>query len=40
VPPATANSPDEQRRMREAEMRRVNRLDERAEMIARRAQES
>jgi acyl-CoA hydrolase len=40
VPPAMANSPDEQRRMREAEMRRVNRLDERAEMIARRAQTS
>jgi acyl-CoA hydrolase len=40
VPPLTANSPDEQRRMREAEMRRANRLAERAEMVARRAQES
>jgi acyl-CoA hydrolase len=34
-----AESPDEQRRMREAELRRANRLEERAEILARRAQE-
>jgi acyl-CoA hydrolase len=39
VPPLEAVSPDEQRRMREAELRRVNRLEERAEILARRAQE-
>jgi acyl-CoA hydrolase len=36
----TASSPAEQRRMREAEMRRTNRLAERAEIVARRAQEA
>jgi acyl-CoA hydrolase len=39
VPELEAQSVDEQRRMREAEMRRVNRLAERAEMQARRAAE-
>jgi acyl-CoA hydrolase len=39
VPRLEARSVDEQRRMREAEMRRVNRLTERAEMQARRAAE-
>jgi acyl-CoA hydrolase len=39
VPPLLASSPDEQRRMREAEMRRANRLAERSEILARRAQE-
>jgi acyl-CoA hydrolase len=37
VPAPEAHTPDEQRRMREAEMRRANRLAERAEMVARRA---
>ncbi len=36
VPPALAPTPTEQRRMRDAELRRRNRLDERAEMLARR----
>jgi acyl-CoA hydrolase len=39
VPQLQAVSPDEQRRMREAELRRGNRLEERAEILARRAQE-
>ena len=40
VPPVLANSPSEQRRMREAELRRANRLAEREEITARRARES
>jgi acyl-CoA hydrolase len=39
VPPALAATPTEQRRMREAELRRTNRLAERAEMLARRTEE-
>jgi acyl-CoA hydrolase len=39
VPPALAESPTEQRRMRDAELRRTNRLTERAEMLARRTEE-
>jgi acyl-CoA hydrolase len=39
VPPATAATPTDQRRMREAELRRANRLAERAEMLARRSEE-
>jgi acyl-CoA hydrolase len=39
VPPALAETPTEQRRMREAELRRTNRLAERAEMLARRTEE-
>jgi acyl-CoA hydrolase len=39
VPALEALTPEEQRRMREAEMRRANRLAERAEMVARRASE-
>src|ERR1700727_2894708 len=39
VPALAADTPVEQRRMREAEMRRANRLAERAEMEARRAAE-
>jgi acyl-CoA hydrolase len=39
VPPALAETPIEQRRMREAELRRTNRLAERAEMLARRTEE-
>jgi acyl-CoA hydrolase len=39
VPPLGAGTPDEQRRMREAELRRANRLAEREEIVARRAQE-
>jgi acyl-CoA hydrolase len=39
VPALEAHTPVEQRRMREAEMRRTNRLAERAEMEARRAAE-
>jgi acyl-CoA hydrolase len=39
VPPAVAGTPPEQRRMREAELRRNNRLAERAEMLARRSEE-
>jgi acyl-CoA hydrolase len=39
VPPALAGTPTEQRRMREAELRRTNRLAERAEMLARRTEE-
>jgi acyl-CoA hydrolase len=40
VPPIDAVSPAQQRRRREAELRRANRLAEREEIIARRAQES
>ncbi len=36
VPPLTASSPVQRRRMREAELRRANRLAERAEIVARR----
>ena len=36
VPALEAHAPQEQRRMREAEMRRANRLAERAEMLAHR----
>jgi acyl-CoA hydrolase len=39
IPPLEAETPVEQRRMREAELRRANRLAEREEIIARRAQE-
>ncbi len=39
VPAAGAATPTEQRRMREAELRRTNRLAERAEMLARRSEE-
>jgi acyl-CoA hydrolase len=39
VPPAVAETPTQQRRMREAEIRRANRLTERAEMLARRSEE-
>jgi acyl-CoA hydrolase len=37
VPPVLAETPDEQRRMREAELRRANRLAERAQILADRA---
>ncbi|MGI8505887.1 MAG: acyl-CoA thioesterase [Solirubrobacteraceae bacterium] len=40
VPPALASTPDEHRRMGEAEMRRANRLAERREMLAQRLPES
>ena len=36
VPPVRAESPDEERRAREAELRRRNRLAERAEIVAHR----
>jgi acyl-CoA hydrolase len=39
VPAPETSSPDEHRRMREAEMRRANRLAERAEIMSRRAAE-
>jgi acyl-CoA hydrolase len=39
VPPLVAESADEQRRMREAEFRRANRLDERAEIDRARSHE-
>jgi len=39
VPPPQASTPDQQRRLREAEMRRANRLAERAEMSAQRRAE-
>src|SRR6201995_3623496 len=39
IPPLLAVTPTETRRMREAELRRANRLAEREEIIARRAQE-
>ena len=39
VPPAIAQTPTEQRRMREAELRRANRLAERAEIMAHRERE-
>jgi len=37
VPPALASTPTEQRRMREAELRRANRLTEREQILAHRA---
>ncbi|MGO9822662.1 MAG: acyl-CoA thioesterase [Solirubrobacteraceae bacterium] len=37
VPPALATTPNEQRRQREAELRRANRLAEREQMLAHRA---
>jgi acyl-CoA hydrolase len=40
VPPAEARSPDERRRMREAQLRRSGRLRERQEMLAHRQRES
>ena len=40
VAPVLARSPTEQRRMREAELRRANRLAERAEIISRREAET
>ena len=40
VAPATAELPDEIRRMREAQLRRTNRLREREEMLAHRERES
>jgi acyl-CoA hydrolase len=40
IPPLLAVTPTETRRMREAELRRANRLAEREEIIARRAQEA
>ena len=39
VPPPLAESPDEQRRMREAEFRRANRLAERSEIEAHRVRQ-
>jgi acyl-CoA hydrolase len=36
VPPLIATTPDEQRRLREAELRRANRLEERAQIVAER----
>jgi acyl-CoA hydrolase len=39
VPPVQPGSPVQARRMREAELRRTNRLAERREIVARRAQE-
>jgi acyl-CoA hydrolase len=38
VPPVVAETPTEQRRMREAELRRANRLAERKQILAHRAQ--
>jgi acyl-CoA hydrolase len=38
VPPVAAGTPTEQRRMREAELRRANRLAEREQLVAGRAQ--
>jgi acyl-CoA hydrolase len=40
VPPPLATTPEEQRRLREAEMRRSNRLAEREQMLAQRARET
>jgi len=40
IPPLLAVTPTETRRMREAELRRANRLAEREEIIGRRAQEA
>jgi acyl-CoA hydrolase len=37
VPPVVANTPTEERRMREAELRRANRLAEREQILAHRA---
>jgi acyl-CoA hydrolase len=39
VPPVVAQTPTEQRRMREAELRRANRLAERTEILAQRERE-
>ena len=39
IPPLAPGTPAETRRIREAELRRANRLAERQEIIARRAQE-
>ena len=39
VPALIATTPDEQRRMREAELRRANRLAEREQIVAHRANE-
>lgn len=39
VPPVIATTPSEQRRMREAELRRANRLAERAEILVHRERE-
>jgi acyl-CoA hydrolase len=36
VPPVVATTPQEQRRMREAELRRKNRLGERAQILEQR----
>ena len=40
IPPLLAVTPSETRRLREAELRRANRLAEREEIVARRAQEA
>lgn len=40
VPPLAASTPDEQRRMREAELRRANRLAEREQILAHRERDS
>jgi acyl-CoA hydrolase len=40
VPAVVPTSPTEERRMREAELRRTNRLAERAEILAHRARET
>ncbi len=40
VPPPLVSTPDEQRRQREAELRRANRLAERADILARRSSEA
>jgi acyl-CoA hydrolase len=40
VPPALAEHPDEARRMREAQLRRSNRLREREQIVAHRGRES
>ncbi len=40
VPPVTAHTPDEARRMREAELRRANRLAERSEIVRHREHEA
>jgi acyl-CoA hydrolase len=40
VPPAVASTPTEQRRMREAELRRANRLAEREQILAHRTVEA
>jgi acyl-CoA hydrolase len=38
VPPLIASTPSEERRMREAELRRANRLAEREQIISHRAE--